>query len=258
MDKFVNASKCVTCREPLRRPVLLSCGHLICKSHTEVDDEPITCSDCGRVNKGFVFSQAVSDIVEQLCKLNFGQQHKETAKSCDELKKQLAKNDQILNDPNYIVYERIDALRNKVLLKSEQLKFRIDEITQELLADLDAHKASCNVRLRDKNNDYEVLKFNFKRQTDEEKTNLSEYDRVLNELTVNETRWREIQERCDRMVKLMGERFDEFEKVILCEDFASKSSDVGFFENADIDTVLKKVNEIELFSLRSIHFCIIY
>ncbi len=49
---------------------------------------------------------------------------------------QLKKNDLILKDLDYFIQESIDELKKKDVLESDQLKLKIDEISQTLLADL--------------------------------------------------------------------------------------------------------------------------
>ena len=140
MDQIINALKCANCREILSSPVILPCCHTICQSHTQVADEEIICAKCGsrHPNKDFLVNEIAADMIKaQLTEFDFGHQHKEASISFDKLKKQLDKNDAILNDLEYFIDESIGELKNQVMLKSEQLKVRIDEITQELIDDLD-------------------------------------------------------------------------------------------------------------------------
>ena len=91
MDQVLEAFKCVNCRKTLSTLVFLPCGHMICQHHTQVVDEKILCAECESYfpNKDFVVAKAVSNMIAaQLSNFDFGQQHKETSKSCGELKKQ--------------------------------------------------------------------------------------------------------------------------------------------------------------------------
>ena len=143
MDKVINALKCVNCREILSVPVILPCGHMICKKHTEENNEKVVCSKCGieHLNKEFVVVEGVADMLEaQLPCLEFGNLHKQATKLCEELRNQLDKNDLMLNDCESHIHEEISSLKNRVMLKSEQLKLSIDETTQEIISDLDEFK----------------------------------------------------------------------------------------------------------------------
>ena len=50
-------------------------------------------------------------IEAKLTSLDFGEQHKQAANLCDELKKRLDKNSVLLNDADYFIHEKIDELR---------------------------------------------------------------------------------------------------------------------------------------------------
>ena len=131
MDQVLDALKCVNCRNTLSSPILLPCGHMICQFHTQVTDEQILCVECETYcpNKDFVVAKAVSKMIDaQLNNIDFGQQHRETSKSCGELKKHIDKNDVMFNDLEYFIHESISELKNRVLLRSEQLKVRIERI----------------------------------------------------------------------------------------------------------------------------------
>ena len=187
MDKVLNALKCVNCMETLSTPILLPCCHTICKSHTEVDDEHIICAKCGsrHQNKGFLLNEVVSDLISaQLSKINFGHQHKETSKSCDQLKKQLDKNDGMFNDLEYFVHESIDDLKNRVSLRSEQLKVKIDQITQELIDELDEYENRCKINCGEINSteNFTSMLNEIKHLNEKTKGSWKDWSSVLNEL----------------------------------------------------------------------------
>ena len=72
MDQVLNALKCGNCMVILSMPVFLQCGHTICQSHTQVDDEEIICAKCGsrHSNTGFKVNEAMVDMLKaQLSKL---------------------------------------------------------------------------------------------------------------------------------------------------------------------------------------------
>ena len=151
MDQVLNSLKCANCRNILLEPVVLPCGDTICKSHIiEVQaDEHIICSQCGSrhsIKEGgeFVVIKALANMIQaQLSSLNFGPHHNESVKSCETLREQLNKVDLILNELDFFIHESIDEMKKKVELKSEQLKLRIDEISQTLLDDLNTYEKEC-------------------------------------------------------------------------------------------------------------------
>ena len=246
MDTVLNALKCANCREILSQPVTLPCGHSICKSHTEVDQQQVICSKCGiqHSNTGFVFSEALSELITiKLNKFDYGNQHKESVKSCEELRKQIDKNDLILYDSEYFIHDFIDLLKNKVHLKSEQLKLCIDQKTHELIDELDEFERRCKERLKQssqQNEEFEALKKEFRAQNEEAKTRLTNWTKVLNELKVDEAKWKEIKVECDKTKEDLCAKIKQFEKELLMNEFANKKSHVDIFAKADIDSLFVK------------------
>ena len=241
MDTVLNALKCANCREILSQPVTLPCEHSVCKSHTEVDQQQVICSKCGikHSNKDFFVSEALSDMIAvQLNILDFGIQHKQSVKACEEVKNHLDKNDLILDDSEYFIHESIDELKNKLMLKSEQLKLRIDEITQELIDELDEYEQRCKERLKQsgqQNEEFESLKKEFRDLNEEARTRLKDWTSVLNELRVDEAKWKEIKAECDKTLHELRNKILKFEKELLMNDeFANRKCHVDSFAQADI------------------------
>lgn len=142
MDKVIDALKCVECREILSAPIFLPCGHMICKKHTQSWSEHVLCAKCGihHPNREFVVIEGVANMIEaKLSDFDFGEQHKQTSEFCGQLKNLLGKNDSLLNDLEYHIHEEINMLKNRVVLRGEQLKVKIDAITQEMIDDLDKY-----------------------------------------------------------------------------------------------------------------------
>lgn len=256
MDLVLNALKCVDCREFLSMPVNLPCGHMICQSHTQVTDEQIICSQCGirHQNKEFKVNEAVAVLIQaQLCKFDFGQQHKDTSKSCNDLKRQLDKNDAMVNDLDYLIHESINELKNRVTLKSEQLKLRIDEITQELIDELDEYERRCKVNCRDKDTDtgnFTSLLNEIKKQNDEAKKSWKVWSSVLNELKFDVDKWTGIKLKCDETLESMNEKVKEFEKKVFINELDTKKCQVEIFEKLNINMVHKKKVKLYSYALR--------
>lgn len=146
MNKVLNALKCVNCREVLSNPVILSCGHTVCQKHTQIDDDKVVCSECGiqHENKGFIVNKSMAEMIDaQLAAFDFGHQHKKTNESCDQLKNLIEKNDCLLNDLNYHINEEIGMLKYRIVLRSEEIKKQINEITQEILDGLERFEVEC-------------------------------------------------------------------------------------------------------------------
>ena len=244
MDQILSALKCVNCRDTLSKPVLLPCGHTICQIHTEIAEAQIICFKCGcrHFNTGFIINEAVSDMIKaQLYNFDFGHQHKETSNSFERLKKQLDKNNLVLNDLEYFIHESIGELRNHVMLKSEQLKLRIDEITQELIDDLDEYEKRCKRQSGDINRTESFISLtNEIKEFDKgAKKMWEDGSRILNELKFDSDKWREIKAKCDETLQKMYKNLKHFEKEVFLNEFNLKKRHIDFFRKANIDIILK-------------------
>lgn len=241
MDKVLNALKCSNCRNILEAPVVLSCGHTICLKHTQVTDKYIICSECGssHENNGeFVVSKALADMIEaKLSSLYFGPQYKESVKSVKYVREQLKKNGRILDDSNYFIHESIGELRNKVLLKSEQLKVRIEEITRELLDDLDKYESEC----KENRNGFVSFVDKFKRQNKKAEKSCEKWTIELNELKVDDHKWKRIKEESEKELIVLCQNLKEFEQELLINEFDNKKYLIESFENANIDAAFNLV-----------------
>lgn len=237
MEKISSALKCVNCKQILSGPVFLPCGHMICQKHTQIGDDKIVCLECGleHPNREFVIAKAVSDIIEaKLATLEFGPKHREATKSCDELKKQLEKNETILNDYDSHIFEKIGLLKNRVLLRSEELKKKIDEITQEIIDDLNVYQDECRMNVEKSFLDAKSV---FKKKNKEVKTKLIEWSSALNELKFDQQKWKRIQNECERAIRELNQQLTSFEKELLLNKYLVKNKTINDFEGVQIDHV---------------------
>lgn len=245
MDKILNALKCPTCSKTLSVPVLLPCGHMICQIHTQVSDEKILCPECEiyHPNKVFTIAKAFESIIDsQLSSIDFGLKHKQSLNACNELKKQLDKNDWLLNDLNYHIYETIDEMKTKVFLKRECLKLRIDEISQKLVDYLEKYEERCKINLKEEENleSSELRKAikQFREDNENLKMNLNEWLNALNELKIDEEKWAKIKKQSEGDLEEVCQKLKNFEKYLFMNEFENKKCQVEFFDKANIDPIL--------------------
>lgn len=245
MEKVLKALKCVECDQILCVPVVLPCTHLVCKSHTEIDDEEVTCRKCGEShpNEEFKVMEAVNELIRAgLGDLNFGCEHTEATRSCDELKQEIDKNESIFRDMDYFIHESVDTLKNRVHVRSEQLKTQIDEITAELIDDLDEYEKRCQANGKNfsNNENFETVMQQLRECNQEAKRNWEEWSRVLHDLRFDRHKYMQIKQESDKTVRDVREKSTKFETELFMNEFGLKNINVEFFENAQIDPVLRK------------------
>lgn len=245
MDKVLNALKCVNCRVILSEPVFLPCGHMICLKHTQVEDSQVMCSDCGihHPNIEFVVIKGVADMVEaNLPSLDFGNQHKQVTKLCDELKIQLDKNDIMFNDYESHIHEEISSLKNRVMLKSEQLKLSIDETTQEIINDLEELERQCKINYGEANADgFQFSMDKLKKINESAKTKWNEWSQMLNDFKYDEEKYKKIQEDCNQTFQDLMENVRNLEKELFMNRLHLQKNSVLYFEKIEIESILKNM-----------------
>jgi len=147
METVKKAFKCGYCDKLLIKPVLLPCGHSICKIHQEEirssKKEETTCSICSTPYEISINDLIPNKGLEELIEENFlsidtvyGLAVEECQK-LDELYKRLFQ----LND-SYI-HEKISEQRSKIDLEREQAKMKIDEKALKLIEQLNEFEKDC-------------------------------------------------------------------------------------------------------------------
>ena len=147
MEAINKLFKCGFCDKLLVKPVILSCGHSICKLHEEEirssKKEETTCSICLAPfeipTNGLIPNKALEELIE----LNFQSVNTvyglavEECQKLDELYKRLF----LLND-SYI-HEKINEHISKIDLQREQAKIKIDEKTLNLIEHYNEFEKDC-------------------------------------------------------------------------------------------------------------------
>lgn len=230
MSEILNWLKCDNCENTLSLPVSLPCGHTICKEHTETTDEQILCVQCNvyHANKGFSVNKKFSQIASQLTSISFGPEHKNAKKSCETLRDLVTQIDLLIRDPKFYTHEEISVLKNRVHLKSEQIKEEVERRTQKLLDQLEEYEKNCDQIL--KSSDHESNCKSMQLVKDISHTELEKVSSVLNELKFDETEWKKIQLESDKRSEDLRQKLNVFKNSLLLNDYEQKKQEVEIFE----------------------------
>lgn len=242
MDKISTSLKCVFCTEILLKPVTLPCGHSICQKHTETNNERITCAQCGsnHLNKGFCVSEALEKIIaSQLASLDFGNVHKEARSSCAKLRDVLDRITLVLKDPNFYTHEEINELKNRIVLKNEEFKFKLEEATQKLLDSLEKYNDNCKQYLNSV--DYEKNANIMLEARNEAEKELEERLLILNEIKLNESDWKQIQADTDQKCNDLKQKLNEFQQQLLLERLEENKRNINMFEKINVDSIFENL-----------------
>lgn len=241
MNTILNAIKCFNCHKILKSPILLPCGHSICKAHTEdVDEDQVECLKCGisHKNQKFVVVISLAEIIDsEIASFDFGPLHCDAKNSCENLCEVVHQIKQISKEPSYYAHLVIDELRNKVHLKSEELKLKIDENTKKLLDLLAEYQNSCELNTKEAS--FMATMDKLKNANDATENQLNGWLESLNQMKLDETKWRSIKEECDRKVQKAQNELETFKEVILMHRQDEIESVVDSFMDTDIESILR-------------------
>lgn len=237
MQKILNAIKCGNCLSILNSPILLPCGHSICKSHvTNIPNSEIKCFTCGIDFKipinGFYQVKALNDIISsQLHELNLGQVYQKAKEHCNELQEFIGKTKLRLQDPNSFRNGIVEDLNNVILLKSEQLKEKIDQETEILFAEVN-EIGYCHEESEFKNNSTKNV-FESIKKTELE---LNSWNKRLDTFKFDEKMWQEILDNSMKKKLEISEQLDE----LSCSTFykyQELKEHSNFFKSIEIDFI---------------------
>lgn len=251
MNELLKALKCVDCHKVLATPVCLPCGHLICKSHADSADEQVICCKCGvqHKNQTFPIVEPIVDMINaQIDRIDFGHEHKMTVESCDKLKREIDKNGSTLNDMENFIHESIGSLKNRILVRSEELKNQIQELTNDIIVDLENYETRCKNNCKEfaKTGDFSALTKELSEKNNEAKESWENWSKILNDVKVDIEKWKNIKDDCERQFSTLRKISSEFEDNLLLKELRIRNLKEENFEKANIDPVLIK-------SLRLVH-----
>lgn len=130
--------------------MLLSCGETICEKHvTNGAMRDMLCANCGKTHDNkhtehFTKVKIIEKILKaNLEKLHFGKCYDEAYGSCKHVETQINNIAVILNDTKCYVSDFISDLKNRIELKREELKLKIDNEANRLLRDLVDYENDC-------------------------------------------------------------------------------------------------------------------
>ena len=153
-----DALMCTSCKKMLKIPVILPCGHTICKHHVDEaannnETNHIRCDICLESYEipanGFVRVRALEIQLEN--KPNLGQQllsdFNLARDTCESFGEFLEEFNRIKSDPELKIHTVISDLKNKVDLKREEMKQEIDKKALTIIERLDEFERECKANL---------------------------------------------------------------------------------------------------------------
>lgn len=220
MDIIKAAIKCANCNKVLSIPVVLPCGHSICREHTKniENNKQLLCHKCGKTHKiskqqEFPVNEPLMDMINaQIESVNFGHVHQATRDSCSQLSEQLMLTETILNDCECFLHDWITDSKNRVYLKSEELKLEIDNVSQNLITRLENYEKECKENFKEPSFQSSARELDkLKEQTC---AKLTKWNGYLNELAFDENKCMQTKSDCDNTKNEFSQKLDSFKHTI--------------------------------------------
>lgn len=242
MDRISKALKCANCQLILNSPVLLQCGHSICKYHAQFGDwflERIGCDRCGVEhkipNEGLPDNQSLAEIIStQVHTIKLGEAHDRAKQDFDRLESLIDESETILNDPFHHVFKEIDQIKSEVQLKREELKMKIDLEIENFMGKLDQYVHVFRLQLNSsEQNRQRSSDMQEKRAQAIEKS--KSFKHHFNQVMIDDEFWSRISDEIGQNSRQLSELIDEFKHSLVVSGLEELKIHSEFISSLDID-----------------------
>lgn len=201
---------CNSCKEKLKSPVFLPCGHSICKHHVDEVEEisnkrrKIECDNCNETHEiphnGFVPNRALEHLMKlKIDKLDLGEEYNSAFEKFSLFADLLEYFNRVKNDPEMKIHTLLSDLRNKVDLRREVLKDEIDKKALEMIEKINEYEKDCKSSIK--------LNSNLDKKIGEWENEIEKSRLFLNTLERNTEKWNEISNKMTSHLKDLQSEF---------------------------------------------------
>lgn len=153
MELFEETIKCLKCENILKKPVVLPCGHSMCKSH-EAEEllKTIYCRLCDANYEipscGFIPNKSFEKLLEKNIEYAYlRKEHKAALDKFEEFVEFYENFKTLRTYPEKDVHKTIGEMRARIESRRDEAKHKIDEHATQLLKKLDDYANECNERM---------------------------------------------------------------------------------------------------------------
>jgi hypothetical protein len=226
MEDIKNLLKCEICQETFSgTPILLSCCNAtVCCTHVEPASNAkkrktyecelcLVSHDMGN-NKKFAPNKTIESLIKlELDKFSFGEKHKIANTECESLSLSLRKLQDSAKDPKNHIFGYISKIKRKVDLRREEVKLKIDKLSNDMITELDTFQEECydnlnNVKMKESLKTCEQL-------VKDSQDALDKWNQSLRRLVIDEPKWEEIREEAKKLDIKLRDAKREFEESLV-------------------------------------------
>ena len=155
VEKVKSFLDCDQCTKLLVNPVVMACGKFICKIHLEKiltheskEKNTFICKICQEEHvipkNGFVVNNRLQDLLDvELNKFEPSPVFDECMKELEEAKASVLKIEQLETNPESYIYDYFEDIKNQVDLRREDLKFKIDTYSDDIIKSIETTQTNC-------------------------------------------------------------------------------------------------------------------
>lgn len=208
--------ECPICDRNYESPVFLPCGHSVCKKHEPLNDDKLKCPTCKKEHlvpyDGFPRNLLAEAFLVKLEKIDHGSKHKEVVDSIQKLKTLLNELKQLEKHPEDEISAVVGELRNKIDLRREEEKKRIDDGALALVDEFDEYEKVCRAALDANKTD--LLTNETKMLIMSLDKDLYTWEKELRTFERNFDKWKEIHEEAKSKYKLLAKEKEQVKQKI--------------------------------------------
>ena len=155
MNLLGDSIKCKSCARILKQPVILPCGHSICKRH-EIEkslNKKIECIKCNKSFEipvdGFAPNRDLESLLErEINELDLGDEYNWYFLKFTQFEQFLEHFSRVINDPELKIHSVLSELKNNIDLRREEIKQKIDIQSLKMIKKIDEFEIQCKSSIK--------------------------------------------------------------------------------------------------------------
>lgn len=228
MENVINAIKCCICKNILKSPINLPCGHSICQAHASDDLTTVYCYYCLKSfeNVGFVANKVLDEIIT----INFClfQNYDKAMMSSKRLQAKLEESNS-LHREKYIS-GTINEFKLRIDFKVEELIMQLYKKADKLKNEFDDYEKECK--------NYLGLSEYHEQSMELISVDVSNKLKSLNVITINEEKIASIHNQCEEAIAKMEALINYNKKMFLLNRFETYQAKAEEFEKINLNTFI--------------------
>ena len=152
VDQLKSSSDCDRCNSPLVDPIVIPCGYFTCKAHldellTKISKEKNTfiCGICQEMHhipkNGFMIHKRLQNLIKlELNSMKLSPVFEECKKEIEDARNNMVKVELLEKNAENYIYEYFEDIKRQVDIRREDLKFKIDNYSDELIKSVETNQ----------------------------------------------------------------------------------------------------------------------